>query len=205
MEKIAEERIWRVREIATLKSECFDYKSGAEKSRVISRSFIPIAYAHWEGFVKKTAEYYLEFVSRQRLTLNELQPCFLSIYFASRYAKKLAQKNKSSLIEVLKDIEAKQHDKIHINRKNVINTNSNLNSETLYEICFCLGIDIKNYETKEKFIDQILVGRRNHIAHGEYQEIKIDDVKDTAEATLSLIDTFRTDVENAATLKDYMR
>lgn len=41
------------------------------------RAGIPILYAHWEGFVKKSSEAYLNFVTNQGLSYNELKSCFI--------------------------------------------------------------------------------------------------------------------------------
>ena len=205
IDRVSEERVWRIREISALKLACNSSSSSLESKRVLRRSFIPMAYAHWEGFVKKVAEYYLEFVSRQRMQLNELQPCFLSVYLTTEYSKDLAKNNKSSLLDVCSRIISSGEDRIHLRRKGVISTGSNLKSDVLKEICLCLGISFIDYEPKKKFIDTILVGRRNHIAHGEFQNIDVSEIEEISKGLVELIDIFRNQIENAAIEQKYKR
>lgn len=72
--KVADERPWRIREITMLKASCYNSNLSEQVRAVQRRAFIPIAYAHWEGFVKATGQAYLDFVASQRLKLAELTP-----------------------------------------------------------------------------------------------------------------------------------
>lgn len=205
IDKISEERVWRIREISALKLACASSSNSLETKRVLRRSFIPMAYAHWEGFVKKVAEYYLEFVSRQRMKLDELQPCFLSVYLTTEYAKDLAKNKKSSLLDVCNRIILSGDERIHLVRKGVISTGSNLKSDVLKEICLCLGIPFVDFEIKKVFIDTLLVGKRNHIAHGEYQSIDFSEIEEISDNLFELIDIFRNHIENAAIGQNFKR
>ncbi|MFC3119433.1 MAE_28990/MAE_18760 family HEPN-like nuclease [Jhaorihella thermophila] len=80
LDRISSERVWRIREIAALRSQCFSTSVSVDAQRAVRRSFLPIAYAHWEGFVKKSSHYYLEFVSMQGLKLCELNWPFVSLF-----------------------------------------------------------------------------------------------------------------------------
>jgi HEPN superfamily protein len=71
-EYLDDELAWRKRELTTAK---FAIARGRPHEQTMAiRGGICLLYAHWEGFVKKAAEAYLELVSRRGLRLAEVQP-----------------------------------------------------------------------------------------------------------------------------------
>ncbi len=88
--------------------------------------------------------------------------------------------------------------------KNAINTESNLSSKVFKEIIWCLGVDYSFYETKEKFIDSKLLGRRNHIAHGQNMDINISEYSEMRETVIDMMTNFKTQIENCAITKEYL-
>ena len=48
VQKIADDRIWRIREITMLKRACLNPKSSDREKEVQRRAMIPLAYAHWK-------------------------------------------------------------------------------------------------------------------------------------------------------------
>lgn len=75
----------------------------------------------------------------------------------------------------------------------------------MYEILWMLGLDKTEYVTKKMLIDEKLVNRRNHIAHGEPLDISVDDYLLLHEEVHALLDTFRTQVQNACVYKTFLR
>lgn len=205
LQKIAEDRVWRIREISALRAQCNDAILPAYYLSALRRSFVPIAYAHWEGFVKKTSNYYLEFVACQHLTLSELSSPFISMYLMQKCSKSLALGKSFSLKEVCDRLDTEGDHQIRIQFKEVISTNSNLDSKTLQNICATLGISYQDFESKEVFINSQLVGKRNHIAHGEAQEIEKDELDQIKNTVIELIDNFRNEVENNAVMGGYKK
>jgi hypothetical protein len=63
---------WRIQEISNLKNIISNTDS--IEIRSLLRAGIPILYAHWEGFVKKSSEAYLNFVTNQGLSYNKKKP-----------------------------------------------------------------------------------------------------------------------------------
>jgi hypothetical protein len=173
LDKVSNERVWRIREISTLRSQCFAPGLSGHTAKALRRSFIPIAYAHWEGFTKKTAHYYLEFVAMQGLKLGELNSAFVSLYLWKECATSLARGKAFSLVDVCDALLRRSDQQVRIQYKDVISTNSNLDSKALSDICSTLGLPFRHFETKALFIDAKLVGKRNHIAHGEDQDLKL--------------------------------
>lgn len=205
LDKIGEERIWRIREIAALRAHCLKKDLPISTCRSLNRAFIPIAYAHWEGFVKKTSHYYLEYVAMQRLKLRELSPSFASLYLTKKCSQSISKGKPFSLVEVYENIINYSEQQVLLQYKDVVSTNSNLNSSTLRDICKSLGIEYREFEAKEPFIDFGLVGKRNHIAHGESQEINVDDIELVKEEVVTFIEIFRNKIENSALERRFLR
>jgi hypothetical protein len=82
--------------------------------------------------------------------------------------------------------------------KNAVRTEANLSSAVLVEILRTLGFDVAQYEPKYHLIDHKLLERRNHIAHGVALDVSVDDYIELQEEVLSLMNTFRNQVENSA-------
>jgi hypothetical protein len=205
LDRVSADRVWRIREVYSLRSQCFAKGVPEHSLKALRRSFVPIAYAHWEGFVKKTAHYYLELIAMQGLRLGELTSPFAALYLWRECAGSLARGKVTSLVEVYDTLLAKTDQKVRIQYKDAISTNSNLDAKTLREICLSLGIVFDPFQTKELFINETLVGRRNHIAHGEEQDVSEADLEHIKVEVVALIDTFRNEVENAATSQAYRR
>ena len=73
----------------------------------------------------------------------------------------------------------------------------------LKEITWCLGIDYSIFSSKEKFIDRRLVGRRNHVAHGQQLMVDNSDFSEMADEVMALMNTFRNLLENSAVTGQY--
>jgi hypothetical protein len=86
-----------------------------------------------------------------------------------------------------------------------IDTESNLTSKVFTNIATSLDIKVDNYETKFNLIDESLVKRRNNIAHGEYLELGGKEFDDLVDEVLFLMRSYKTDIQNAASLESYRR
>lgn len=204
-DKINHEMSWRRIEIHDLKSIAHKSKVSSIRKKVLYRIGVALLYAHWEGFIKSTGTYYLEYVSRQRLPLSQLKTNFVTLI----YKKKLNEScnsNKYSILDKITDTLINDNAKKEpIPYKDVINTRSNLFSKVLKEIIWCLGIDYTPFATKEHFIDHRLVNKRNHVAHGETLDIDEDDFIEMVDEVLSLIETFKSELTNSASQGHYKK
>jgi hypothetical protein len=201
----ADERIWRIREITFLKRSCVNPKTGDREKEIQRRALIPLAYAHWEGFVKNTGQNYLDFVAGQRLCLAELTPCFQSIYFSIELAGELRKEKRHRVLELLQRLESHSESRVHIKTKGVVSTQDNLNSDALKDICMNLGLDYLSFHDHTGFIDKVLLAKRNCIAHGESIFIAEENVDEVCSKVVACIDIFRNLVENAAVSFAYKR
>ena len=60
---IGEDYSWRRKELKIIKNQIPSTNSPLQNASL--RFAVPILYAHWEGFAKKSCEYYLEFISNK--------------------------------------------------------------------------------------------------------------------------------------------
>jgi hypothetical protein len=203
VDRIGQDYIWRLREISELKRLIEAPETSDIRKKVLCRSGIALLYAHWEGFVKKTGTYFLEFVANQRLSIAELKGNFV-VLLVRKQLERASESNKySAFDEVVNYILDNQNSRARIPVKNVVETRSNLSTTVLKEIVWCLGLDYEEFKTKERLIDLKLVGRRNHVAHGEVIEVGVDDFFEMADEVLGLMNLFRNLLENSATMKQY--
>ena len=195
--KIAEDLIWRRKELTELKG-LVQVNAGALRSRVLIRCSVALLYAHWEGFVKKCSSYYLEYVASHRLPYKKLSSNFVALTLRSKFIE-LNASEKISSGNSLADFFCSELDRqSSVPYKNIVDTKSNLSSKVLTDILSALGLDVSHFNTRLNYIDTNLVNRRNHIAHGEDMEISIDEYLDLHDNVLALIETYRNEIENAS-------
>lgn len=203
LQKIDDDLIWRRRELSDFRAVIQTAGLSPNRESALLRAGVALLYAHWEGFVKKCGTYYLEFVANQGIKASDLRSNFIAIKLKSRLAE-ASKSNKPSASEELVDFfRSKLGDRLRLPYKGVIDTQSNLSSSVLREIVWCLGLDMMPYETKCRLIDSSLVDRRNRIAHGEALDIGINDYLELYDEVMTLIDTFRNQLQNAATLDEF--
>lgn len=200
-DKLAEEIVWRKKELIYIKTliERNRYKSTSD---ALLRSGITILYAHWEGFVKSSATYYLEFVARQNLKYEELTANFLAIAMKKKLSEAHETYKAVIFTKVAEFFVNGLGDKCSLQWEEAVKT-SNLNSEVLRDIACMLGLDYSPYEIKEKVIDESLLRSRNEIAHGRYLLIDFDQYMNLHHEVITMMDLFRDQIENAAFSKAY--
>lgn len=200
--QITEDRTWRIREISDLKSAVL--RADIALRTVLLRSIITVSYAHWEGSVRFAARRYLEHVALRRLKLKELDRQFLRNYFMPRLAS-LSRSNTSlsdrcALVDQIINANDERFSRVH---EELVNTQSNLNSHVVSDICLICGIPEDTFEKKTTFIDSILLKRRNSIAHGEDTLVSIEDLNEVCDETIALMRTFGDAIENHVITKAY--
>ena len=204
IDRIAEDLVWRRKELSELRAMVQETE-GQLRSRVVIRSAVALLYAHWEGFVKKTSAYYLEFVASHRLPYRRLSPNFVGLTLRSKFAE-LSASEKVSGGNALANFFCSGLDKqSNVPYRNVIDTKSNLSSKVLLDILSALGLDDAQFSTRLNFIDTNLVNPRNHIAHGEELTVSIDEYLLLHDDVIALIETYRNEVENSCVLRRYER
>lgn len=198
---LRDEFSWRVKEL-------LDYRLQTRTSnlifqKVLLRAGVPLAYAHWEGFVKSGTELLLNFVSQQNLTNKDLS----DIYFAHSVKTYIAQLTQSSRLASAVDaacyVRDAGNEKANIRHKNFVDTESNLSSEVFDQIAKSVGIDTAKYQLYYPYIDASIVHSRNKIAHGEFLDLSADNFHALVDRVDALIRMYKNDLENIVTLDQF--
>ncbi len=202
-DNLAADLVWRKKELADLKSLIETSKIASSKEKALLRSGITILYAHWEGFVKAAAAYYLEYIAMKRLRYNELSSNFVALSLKAKLSQ-VNETNKATIFtEAIDFIRSQLEERSSVPYKDVVQTGSNLSSSIFREITCILGLDYSFYETKQVLIDEKLLARRNNIAHGEYLILDKEDYLELHSQVINMMDTFRNQIENCATCESY--
>ena len=202
LSSISHDIVWRKKELTELKS-MLDSHEGKIKQRVLVRAAVALLYAHWEGFVKKAAGYYVKHVAMQRENLDRLQTNFLVL--SARASSDFSSGGFKHGIHLAEFYLRCSGKRANVPYKNVIDTRSNLGSNVLKEILLILGFDESYFSTRFKFIDSNLVSPRNHVAHGEEISITFEEYEVLHHDVLSMIEEFRNMIENAAATRQYLK
>lgn len=205
IDRIARELVWRRKELTDLRALVQEFRNEPLRLRVLIRSAVALLYAHWEGFVKASSSHYLEYVASTRLPYRKLAANFVGLTLRSKFIE-LSVSEKISSGNVLADFFCTALDRqASVPYKNVVDTRSNLSSTVLQDIIAALGLDVSKFATRFRFIDTNLVNPRNHIAHGEVMDLSVDEYMALHDEVITLIETYRNEIENASVLRRYER
>lgn len=205
IQKIDTDLIWRRRELSNFKTTLENENIPLSQKPGLLRAGVALLYAHWEGFVKLSGSYYLEFVIDQRLSANKLKSNFLAIKMKSMLNEANKSKKISSSSNLIDYFRKNLNTRLRLTHKGIVDTQGNLSSKVFEEILWVLGLEVSQYKTKFNLIDSSLVNRRNHVAHGESMDIDFDDFIELYDETMLLIEQFRTQLQNSAILEEYLR
>ncbi len=202
---LSQQLAWRRKELVDLRYLIETGGRAEGRKLVLARAGVAILYSHWEGFVKIGGTYYLQFIAMQRLCHSELNYNLLALVLRSKLDAAAQSKKVSALRDVAEFFCSKMETRAVVPFKNIVNTEANLSYRVLSEILWILGLDIRHYETKRTVIDIRLLGKRNHIAHGQYLDIDVNEYLELHEEVMYLMNTFRNQIENAAVEQRYKR
>ena len=201
---IAKDLAWRKKELIELKLLIHD-----TKNPLYLRAGLALLSAHFEGFVKQIANYYVVFVSTQKIPFLLLKPGFSAIYSKKKMQICAESKKTSTYSEFLTSLLTDYNGSIfcvkYANDSPIIKTNSNPSSDVFEDIVCTIGLDFSIYETKRNYIDTDLLSNRHKIVHGEKTSISISDFDQTFEQTMMIIERFQEQIINAAIHKDYLK
>lgn len=193
---------WRIKEISAVKLAT---KTEDESRKVFVRAGVAIVYAHWEGFIKAASEAYLNYVGNQGHAYRDLKSCFAVLGLKGKLALLTHSRQAKPKIDAFDFVLGELDEPARISMSSAVDTESNLTSKVFANIATALDIETGSYETKFHLIDESLVRRRNKIAHGEYLDLGADDFRTLADEVLQMMRNYKTDLENAASMKSYRR
>lgn len=196
--------IWRRKELSDLKKSVETADISARGG--LSRAFLLLAYAHWEGFIKNSARAYFDFLTVKKRPYVDYEMQIYKNRFLSEIdsfiSSKTGLRRKCDFIDKVMKGESERFSAIN---EKIIDTKSNLNSEIMMEICELINVDNRYFLEKSVFIDVKLLKRRNSIAHGSYEFPDVQDFQEILDGVLELMGEFRNLIENKVTQKAYLR
>ncbi|MDU5455325.1 MAG: MAE_28990/MAE_18760 family HEPN-like nuclease [Pseudescherichia vulneris] len=203
--KLDEDLSWRRKEFTTLK--LMINGSRAHQKQVLLRAAITLLYAHWEGHIKHCALVYLKLLNCLGIRYCDMTDNFIQLSLSEKFKQGFSIKKFSSQKEIYYYLTSDKKDNFSISKDIVIDTESNLKYEVVFNILEQLGLNSSIYELKENFINSKLLRCRNAIAHGD--RISLEDLEDTyqelEEELLDMIETFQNLIRNAASNKSYLK
>ena len=208
--KIDKEMAWRKKDLSGIKFdlEAVQFaKDNKTKERYIKYGIV-ILYSHWEGAVKNIAEYYLNFVSCQKLRYSDLKKNFLMLGIKNLIDETSKTKKSTKRTELIETVFSKQNEESKIPINDIISAKSNLNFEILKEILITIGISIEPFSIYEVLIDEKLLQNRNFIAHGDHFSrldgvVTIEDFTELHEKIRDVIELFSNTIIDAARNEEY--
>lgn len=202
-EQFAEDLIWRRRELSDLKQAIRSSQANARSG--LLRALITLTYAHWEGFIRHCSRAYFLFICLRKSRFEELETQIYINAFLTRldglFQNRASIEQRCNLVLAILGSQEKRFSKMN---DNLIDTKSNLNSDVLKDICIICGIDFAPFEDKRFFIDQIILKRRNAIAHGNVEFIGLEEMDGLVAEALSLMGIFKDQLENKVYSKKYL-
>lgn len=194
--------IWRRKELSDMKSAI--YAADSVSRHALLRALVAMSYAHWEGFVRNCATRYFEYLTLRKKSFSDFERQIyvnsMLIRLDSLYQSRMSIKDRCELINDILDGAGRRF--AYMNR-DLIDTRSNLNTDVVKDICLICGVDSGHFEDKRTFIDLFLLKRRNAIAHGQQEYIRMDEIDDFIANVLSIMSAFRNILENKIYTKAY--
>ena len=170
------------------------------------RASVPIIYSHWEGFVKESADLYVQHVYSQNKTGSELNTNFIALAVKNSILRAFESKKPSIHEDMVKKIIQLLNEPVSAHTRNLIDAESNLSSETLRGVFRSMGLDFSSFwKTRGQFIDQNMVKLRNEIAHGEMRPVTREEYDELKEFIQAALKGFKESIEEAARGRIYLK
>ena len=201
-EALDAEIVWRIKEISAFRIAA---KANGVNQKTFVRAGVALMYAHWEGFIKTASKNYLSYVCNQGHSYRDLKTCFAVFGLKLSLALLTDSRKSKPSIEAFEFVLGEMDKTARMSMASAIDTESNLTSKIFANIAASIDISTTRYETKFNMIDESLVRRRNKVAHGEYLDLGLAEFLTLAENIVQVMRDYKTDLENAATLKAYKR
>lgn len=194
---------WRKKELSTLYNNVVTANSKTLPTALRCASVL--LYAHWEGFVKNSAESYLTYIKFQRLNLNQVNSNILALSLKQKMTE-FSMTNKATFhIQFVDYFQNNLNERASFSETDSIKTQSNLNSVILKEIFATIGLDITTYDLKSNLIDKQLLKYRNDIAHGNQPPLNKEEYEVLHVEIVGMLDNIYTDISNSALLDKYKK
>lgn len=198
---------WRKKELTTIN---FFIKDNSLKDPDLSaRLGIVMVYAHWEGFIKNSGNYYVNYLKQLGLNYSDLKENFVALSLRGQFTNCTATNKTTIHCSIVNVLLNEQNTLANLPADGAVITNSNLNFDTLEEILFTLGLDDaswkKDLELKKALIDYTFLKNRNEIAHGVRTKPTIGDYESVYREIVPLLDLIKEKILDAAQKEKFKR
>jgi hypothetical protein len=194
--------IWRRKELSDIKA-AVKAADAAAKSAFL-RAIITMSYAHWEGYVRECATRYFEYLTLRKLQYSEFErQIYINTFLVRLDALRQGRVSLEARCNLVNDILDGTGGRFGYVHASLIDTKSNLNTNVIKDICLICAVDASHFESQRTFIDVLVLKRRNAIAHGQQEYIKLDEIDDLVANVLALMAHFRGLLENKVYQKQY--
>jgi hypothetical protein len=198
-----EDLIWRRKELSDIKAAVRAADSAARS--VLLRAVVTMSYAHWEGYVRNCANKYFQFLTIRRRPYGGLErQIYVNTFLPRIDALYQSRGSLEARCKLVNDILDGTAGTFRFFNASLVDTKSNLKTDVIKEICFICSVDSTHFESKRLFIDQLILKRRNAIAHGQEEFIQEVEIDNLVSEILALMQHFRTLLENKVYLKQYV-
>lgn len=195
---------WRRQELSTLGTAL--KKSRGRAIDTASRTAVTLAYAHWEGYVVTTSRALVDYIVGLRLTYEQLSDSYVAMCMSGRLLEAEASTRRIHRhIDVVAALRASSDRASFPQGEKLIQAEGNLKSEKFRDLVLRLGLNEAPFELHYRWLDSELLRRRNHIAHGQAGYADSEFAAEALTTVTSLLDGFRTAVQNAVVLEVYRR
>jgi hypothetical protein len=202
-DRFDEDLIWRRKELSDMKAAV----KGADRQAkaVLLRALITMCYAHWEGYVRTCAGRYFEYLTMRRRRYSDFErQVYVNAFLVRIDALHKSRLNLEARCKLVNEIIDGTGSRFTFVNPSLIDTKSNLNTDTVKEICIICSVDFSYFESKRSFLDNFILKRRNAIAHGQIEFIAESEMDNLVEELLMLMEHFRSLLENKVYQKKYV-
>jgi len=130
---------WRLKEIHDIRVAARRADSASQKTFV--RAGVALLYAHWEGFVKASAEAYVNYLACKGLRYEELRSCFVALGVKGHLNQIRSSAKSEVTVSALDFILTELGRRAELPMRDSVDTESNLSSAVFRNIAGWIGID----------------------------------------------------------------
>ena len=203
-EELENELQWRIEIFSYLKTIPKRRSFSNKEQEIYYNSIIPIIYSHLEGFVNKAINIYSTYLNKLEINYLEYHPNILLYIIENKYnnifensIKNLESKNKI-IDKFCSDI---KNQDMNVPIKS--NRNMNMNCKRINLILNSFNIEPISEDKYESKLD-VLLGKRNCIAHGEASiQVSDIDITDYIKLVSDIIEDIIINITEAFNSKTY--
>lgn len=192
-------------ELTHVRVKALEYESDGRPDNWVTRSAVLLSYAHWEGFIKESSTRYVQLINSANVLVNQLKSPLQAACLSSHFKRAQGSEKVSYLGLILSEMDGRRCEIFSVNPEKIIDTESNLSSVVFRELVLGLGLDyLEEYETRQAFVDEVLLRARNMVSHGELASFAIADAIERIDGVVGLLDLYSNQLIDAARDKRFL-